>query len=257
MGKLSELDANIEKFVDNALSKFSKNELKPVDFMSLLKNYADKHITNKSGKTFIPNIYIVSISPKQFDIMKEKKWFEKHLETQIGEKLEKYAESQGYLTEGEIAISFDGNKHPEFSLRQHEIESFYRTAGSNNIKPVPTAGAGQEAGIGAGSGFSGEGNLKDLVESSVYLLVGTEKFPITKDVTVIGRSKKSDIVIDDPSVSREHCYIKLDTDGTYFIEDNNSTNGVRVEGHIATQPIGLVNDNTIHIGKVSARFKQS
>ncbi|MGN0643301.1 MAG: ATP-binding cassette domain-containing protein [Huintestinicola sp.] len=50
-----------------------------------------------------------------------------------------------------------------------------------------------------------------------------------KDRFIIGRSSECDIVVNHPSVSRRHCIITKESDG-YFIADNNSMNGVILNG---------------------------
>lgn len=59
-------------------------------------------------------------------------------------------------------------------------------------------------------------------DGSVFQLSGKQRF-------VIGRSRDCDIIISHPSVSRNHCVITCEN-GEYYIADNNSTNGVILNG---------------------------
>jgi diguanylate cyclase (GGDEF)-like protein len=59
--------------------------------------------------------------------------------------------------------------------------------------------------------------------------VGTV-FTLEQGETVLGRGSAADIVLDEPSVSREHARITLIGEGAYFIEDLGSTNGTFVCG---------------------------
>ena len=61
---------------------------------------------------------------------------------------------------------------------------------------------------------------------------------MTKDRFIIGRGKQSsDITIRDPNVSRQHAMIEFHN-GTYYIVDMGSTNGVEFKGQrIARKPI--------------------
>ena len=56
------------------------------------------------------------------------------------------------------------------------------------------------------------------------------KLPITHWENVIGRSKRSDIVIDFPTVSRNHAVLTRYDDGSWTITDAHSSGGVRVNG---------------------------
>jgi len=70
------------------------------------------------------------------------------------------------------------------------------------------------------------------------LIYNGERVPITKERFVIGRGKQSsDLTLKDPNVSRQHAVIEVQ-DGTYFIVDMGSTNGVAFNGQrIARRPI--------------------
>ena len=57
-----------------------------------------------------------------------------------------------------------------------------------------------------------------------------KKLPITHWENVVGRSKRSDIVIDFPTVSRNHAVLTRYDDGSWTITDANSTGGIRVNG---------------------------
>ncbi len=49
------------------------------------------------------------------------------------------------------------------------------------------------------------------------------------DVTYVGRMSENHVVLDDPKVSRSHARV-LNRDGGYFIQDQESENGIYVEG---------------------------
>ncbi len=56
------------------------------------------------------------------------------------------------------------------------------------------------------------------------------KLPVTHWENVIGRSKRSDIVIDFPTVSRNHCVLTRYDDGSWTVTDAGSKDGVFVNG---------------------------
>ena len=62
-------------------------------------------------------------------------------------------------------------------------------------------------------------------------LEGGKKLPITHWENVIGRSKRSDIVIDFPTVSRNHGVLTRYDDGSWTITDVGSTDGIYVNGN--------------------------
>ena len=65
---------------------------------------------------------------------------------------------------------------------------------------------------------------------TLYLIFNNQKIPIDKDQFIIGRgSKTSDLAIKDGNISRKHSAI-IRRNGTYYIKDLGSTNGIDYKG---------------------------
>lgn len=69
---------------------------------------------------------------------------------------------------------------------------------------------------------------------------------IMKQIT-IGRENDNDIVYDNGKVSRHHCRC-YETNGKYYIEDTNSTNGVWMDGQKISQPTEVLAGSEIVVG---------
>ena len=83
-----------------------------------------------------------------------------------------------------------------------------------------------------------------------WLMLGDgKKIPITHWENIIGRHKRSDVVIDFPTVSRNHGVLTLYDDGSWTITDTDSSGGILVNGEkisiCAIQP-----EDVIDIGGV-------
>ena len=75
-----------------------------------------------------------------------------------------------------------------------------------------------------------------------------------KENTLIGRSKKCDIYIKDPFMSKEHTLIYLQ-EGRFYIKDMGSTNGTFVNGkQLLEKPVKLKDSDKITIGGVDFLF---
>ncbi|MFZ0214191.1 MAG: FHA domain-containing protein [Candidatus Acidiferrales bacterium] len=85
--------------------------------------------------------------------------------------------------------------------------------------------------------------------SQVFELVGDR--PVT-----IGRAKSSNIVLDDPSVSRLHAVVRATISGKWQIVDRESSNGVKVNG-AATKEAMLRGNDEITVGIFRLRFEDS
>ena len=91
-----------------------------------------------------------------------------------------------------------------------------------------------------------------------YLLTndGTDtRYPITRTIWRIGRSKDNELSLDDTSISRRHAEIHRNTNGTFEIIDMNSMNGI----YINDEKIGkatLQEGDVIEIGDIFLHFTQ-
>ncbi len=71
---------------------------------------------------------------------------------------------------------------------------------------------------------------------------GGKPFTITRDVTVVGRTRElCDLMIDHASISKLQCLVAR-TDGLLFIRDLASTNGTKVNGQRVTRGALLPGD---------------
>jgi hypothetical protein len=74
-------------------------------------------------------------------------------------------------------------------------------------------------------------------------------YPLTDKGLTIGRDPLSDILINDPEVSRQHALLSRTPSGEYRLQDLGSTNGTYVEGkRLGTEPITLKSLNAITMG---------
>lgn len=80
--------------------------------------------------------------------------------------------------------------------------------------------------------------------------------PLTKVSTMVGRDAGNDLVLDDPSVSRQHARI-VRGKGGFYVEDLRSLNGVTIGGRTLRGGRMMLRDGTIlHFGDISVIFEQ-
>lgn len=108
-------------------------------------------------------------------------------------------------------------------------------AGGGNAAPVPSVGAVRA-------------RLVDLNDNRAYDLATAR--------LVLGRDRKSDIVVDDINASRTHAELRFEPQGVWVITDLGSTNGTYVNGReITSQP--LRGGDRITIGMTNFAFSAS
>ena len=75
-------------------------------------------------------------------------------------------------------------------------------------------------------------------------------FVFKQACVTIGRNPESDIYLDNPGISRDHCKLEMTPSGLYLLHDLNSANGVFVNDlQVTRQPI--MNNDVIRVGKYS------
>jgi pSer/pThr/pTyr-binding forkhead associated (FHA) protein len=77
-------------------------------------------------------------------------------------------------------------------------------------------------------------------------------YPLTSRGLTIGRNELRDVVLADPASSREHCAI-VPRDGAWMLRDNNSANGVFVNGNRVREAL-LADSDQVRIGNTEMRF---
>jgi len=104
--------------------------------------------------------------------------------------------------------------------------------------PMGAPNASQMGGPGPAMGGSGAMGMPGQMNVSpapgalatLYLVYNNQRYPITKDQFIIGRgSKTSDLPIKDGNISRKHAAV-IRRNGTYYIKDLGSTNGIDYKG---------------------------
>lgn len=81
------------------------------------------------------------------------------------------------------------------------------------------------------------------------------RFLLTPEVTNAGRSPKSDIFLDDVTVSRKHCQF-IAHEGGHMVRDSGSLNGTYVNRERVDQ-VALVAGDEVQIGKYRLTYQPS
>ena len=76
---------------------------------------------------------------------------------------------------------------------------------------------------------------------------------LTEPVTRIGRGLASDVVLEDPTVSRRHALIVLRDDEATLLDDN-SLNGTWCNGERVTDGVELRDGDVIALGAATLRY---
>jgi Inner membrane component of T3SS, cytoplasmic domain len=132
--------------------------------------------------------------------------------------------------------------------------------------PAPAGAYGggrQDFGNGAGAGAYAEDQRTYVVrpqtgqgEPRLVVSEGKEQgrsYDLRKDRITIGRSRESDVFLEDLAVSRTHTTINRQANGRYLVRDENSANGTLVNGQRINEHL-LEDGDKIQVGQTLLVF---
>ncbi|NPV52894.1 MAG: DUF3662 and FHA domain-containing protein [Firmicutes bacterium] len=165
----------------------------------------------------------------------------------------------GRFVEGDLEVTDRSSLRTVIAIAGSEVSRLPTgedISEDTSINPSPGEGAQTQVFSGMSSrGGSGEEGRKPhaarlVVERGDRL---GEEFGLTEGVTIIGRRKSSDVVLEDPSTSRDHAEVRYERDG-FVLVDCGSTNGTFVNGKRIERHV-LQDGDLIRVGKTLFRFR--
>jgi hypothetical protein len=228
------IEQKIEALVEGVFGRAFRTNVQPVELARKLAKEMDDHRQVSVSRVYVPNEYTIFLSES------DRAQFEGYEESLIGELQEYLAEharreSYALLSSPKVLVKTDEDLEVgEFGIAVRMAQP-ERGAQAEPSAPPPQVESGAtmiykpseppptEAASPAELGLERE---------LAYLVVGGERHELRKRRTVIGRSKDSDLQLDDPNASRRHAEVRQE--GTaYWIVDLDSTNGLEVNGRRA------------------------
>lgn len=180
--------------------------------------------------------------------------FTKFIETLIPELDDEQRDQlQKYL---HTVYSIGVAKHPGYDATVEASSNVREEAMALQAPIVPTLSAPTEPLTGETPlAFSG----LPLGKGFIYVTKGKEQgrvYKIDKTVMTIGREEKNDIILDDTKISRFHASLICQSNGSFMLKDEKSSNGTVLNGNrmIANQLYPLRQGDKIQLGKTQLVF---
>ena len=225
MGVLNNLESRLEGLVEGVFNRAFKARVQPVELARKLAKEMDSYKTVSVRRTYVPNEYIVFLSRE------DRRQFEGHepaLLDELSGHLLDHAAREGLALLTRPKVTFETDKR----LRMGEFGIQARL-----VKPPRDEQAEAEQGdLGSTMVYSAvrapreQAPAEEPKAVTRALLVRDGKtFVIDNPRAVVGRSRRCDLVVDDPNVSRKHAELQL-RGSDWFVVDLESTNGVVVNG---------------------------
>jgi predicted component of type VI protein secretion system len=245
MTVLRNLESKIAGLVEGTFGRVFPSEVRPVELAHKLAREMDEHRTVSLSRTYVPNEYVVWLSP---DDRAKYEGVEQPVIDELSAYLLEHARRERLTMVARPVIELRTDER--LSLGEFGIQARLVRA------PADEAGEAAQGDHGHTMVYRTETGGRPAAQAATRALVVTEgrRLPVSPSGSVIGRSRDCDIVLADPNVSRRHAEI-TSQDGAWAIRDLGSTNGVRVNDGAITAPHPLSSGDRIKLGTAELVFE--
>jgi FhaA, N-terminal domain/FHA domain len=226
MSMLRNIEQKLEGLVQGAFSRAFKSGVQPVELARKLVREMESHKAQSISRVYVPSQYTVWLSPQDRE---QFSGYEAALTKELSDHLLDHARSEGLTLVTRPTVAFQTDDRlgvGEFGIQA----ALLRPPEDDSQEP-------QQAGFGQTMVYSPGSVERPIDEEEAppaaptrALLVGEgRRRMLSGDRLVLGRSRESDIRLEDPNVSRRHAELRREGD-QWTINDLGSTNGVKVNG---------------------------
>jgi Protein of unknown function (DUF3662)/FHA domain len=249
MSVLRNLEDKIATLVEGTFGRVFRTQVRPVEIARKLAREMDEHKTVSVSRTYVPNEYVVWLSPE------DRQRFE-GVEQEVVDELSGYLleharrERLALVSRPQIAFNTDDRlRLGEFGIQARLVRpttDAVEQADHGHTMVYSTAARAQEELHDERSGRRGR----------PMLVAEGKRYAVGPGGATIGRSRECDIVLSDSNVSRRHAELRPRGDG-WTITDLGSTNGVRVNGRDLRprEPHAVASGDRLAVGTVDAQFE--
>jgi hypothetical protein len=232
-----------------------RSEVRPVELARKLAREMDEHKTVSVSRTYVPNEYVVWLSPEDREHFAE-------VEASLIDEL------SGYLLEHARRERLALLSRPQIEFRTDERLALGEFGIQTRVvRPTDDGDAdGGAQAVQAAHGntmiYSTAGRLREPLEEThgprrtrALLLAEGRRHVVAPGGATIGRSRDCDIVMADANVSRRHAQVLPLAAGVWLIADLGSTNGVLVNGQRINGSEQLGTGDRILLGTAEITFE--
>jgi hypothetical protein len=253
MSVLRTLESKIAGLVEGTFSRAFRSEVRPVEIARKLAREMEDHKAPSLSRTYVPNEYRVFLSPRDRARFAD---YEDALVTELAGYLLEHARRERLSLLSRPVIEFETDDR--LGLGEFGIQT-------SVVHPAPDAAAepaeAHEDQVGRTMVYSSAGRAAEPLEErarsrvqTALLLLEGKRLVVGPTGATLGRSRQSDVVLDDPNVSREHAEIRP-RGGSWVLNDLGSTNGSCVNGRRIDGPEVLKPGDEIELGTSALTFE--
>jgi hypothetical protein len=259
MSLLKSLENRIAGLVEGGFGRVFASEVRPVEIARKLAREMEEHKSYSLSRTYAPNEFHVFLSPQ------DRERFGAHEDALL-------AEFVGYLLEHarreRLALVSRPVVHlqtdrrlrlGEFGIQTSLVEPEPEPEPEPELEPEPApprpaVDSGRTMVHSTASRVAEQlADARPPRRESPLLVMDGRRLIVGADGVTLGRSRQSDVMVDDANVSRAHAEIRPHG-RAWVLTDLGSTNGTRLNGRRVTRPETLAAGDEIELGTATLRF---
>lgn len=249
MSLLRTIETRIARLVEGTFGKVFRTSVQPVELARRLVKEMDEHQQRTVRNVYVPNRFDVYLSR---DDHRQLTQYAAALTSELSEYLAEHARRNGYalLTRPRVQLHLDRDLQlGRFGIAVQMEQPDSGDTPLPDDAPAPS-GASDTMVYQAAPAAPAAAPIGD----SVAVFGPDGPYPLTSARVRVGRGRSNELVLQDPSVSREHAELVATDDGRgWRVRDLDSTNGVAVNGaKVRDQQLAL--GDTITFGSCDVRF---
>lgn len=250
MSLLRTIETRIARLVEGTFGKVFRTSVQPVELARRLVKEMDEHQQRTVRNVYVPNRFDVYLSRNDHRQLSP---YASALTTELSEYLAEHARRNGYglLTRPRVHLHLDRDLQlGQFGIGVRMEQPDDGAGGVPDDAPPPTP-AGQTMVYQAAAVPA----PAPAAATDACALFGPDgPFPLTRTRVRVGRGRANDLVLHDPSVSREHAELVRGAEGDgWRVRDLDSTNGVAING-ARVRERELAPGDVITFGSCDVRF---
>lgn len=227
MSVLKTLESKIAGLVEGTFSRAFRSEVRPVEVARKLAREMEEHKSFSVSRTYAPNEYRVFLSPRDRERFAG---YEAALTAELAGYLLEHARRERLTLLSRPVIEFETDDRlglGEFGIQTRVVQPEDDDA---------DAGVPAREQSGRTMIYSTADRVSEPLEErararvkTALLMVEGRKVVVGPAGAILGRGRQSDIVLNDPNVSRQHAEIRP-RGGSWVLTDLGSTNGSQING---------------------------
>ena len=265
MGIFRKAEKKLEGLVEGGFGRAFKASVQPVELAHKLAKEMGDHKTVGVSNVYVPNEFDIFLGEADYEHLSS---LSESLKTELANYVTAFARREGWTLVAPPHIDLhrdDDLRVGEFGIATRTVSAPAEAPGAAFVPPAPPPPAAAAPGPLLDQTVLYQEQAPAFAPAAAppvarpraprASLRGRQgEWELREVVTVIGRSRRCDIVLTDPNVSRQHAEIRRQDDG-FMALDLGSTNGIRVNRRDVKQAV-LQHGDRLELGSTELVFER-